>query len=523
MSFEGLRKLQRIVMMMMIIALPLHAIPKRFAIPSIGGDLASYFMLLGVALLVYEYFKYGFKIERNVKIFFVAYMGWQMICLAHGLYTYEYNELLTLDQIPKLQFLLGKLVGFGMVLPELLAIKVWLFIRFCKNILLLNNDVFVVAYYVYHVYYGAFEQCVKDLQKAAVILVCIMGVYSVVELAWLKTGAVWAENWLKAVNPWLYDPFNSHGWWPPLLWKNQLRSICHEPSFFGIISVFVMPFLWSIFIKAEKLRQLCFAFLILFLSIMISATNARTAIIVIGGELFLLCVSCGVMLMYSGRGEWLQYVKKATVIVYLVVCGFGINIYGLSALKSIPSTAVVNVAEEYLERNVSSVTDVNARSNTARYSNLVANLNVIAQYPFMGVGIGLSDAYIDDNIPEFGKSNGEIRLWGKYMHEKGVLKSGYPALNKYADIAIKNGLIGLCLYLLLPEFIAYKLLVYRKEVGISSNCFNAVISMLALLAVQVSNTAFVVCNGFVWGAMAVWIETMNEERKECGFYDAKNN
>ena len=32
------------------------------------------------------------------------------------------------------------------------------------------------------------------------------------------------------------------------------------------------------------------------------------------------------------------------------------------------------------------------------------------------------------------------------MHNEGVLKSGFPPLNKFADIAVQNGFIGLILY-----------------------------------------------------------------------------
>ncbi len=59
MSFGTLRKLQKIALFCLILFLPLNSIPKRFAIPGIGGDLSNYFFILGMVLLGYEYFRFG--------------------------------------------------------------------------------------------------------------------------------------------------------------------------------------------------------------------------------------------------------------------------------------------------------------------------------------------------------------------------------------------------------------------------------------------------------------------------------
>ena len=165
------------------------------------------------------------------------------------------------------------------------------------------------------------------------------------------------------------------------------------------------------------------------------------------------------------------------------------------------SNTVTTNATKYIENNVTSLTKTDVRSNNARLANLVANINVIKQYPVMGVGTGLKDAYIDANLPEFSYSNGEVRNWSRYMRNEGVLKSGYPALNMFAYVAVQNGLVGLFMYLLIPFYIIYYVL---RNFGKCLNDYKTImllISMGGLLAVQLSNSVFLVSNGIIWGLL----------------------
>lgn len=90
------------------------------------------------------------------------------------------------------------------------------------------------------------------------------------------------------------------------------------------------------------------------------------------------------------------------------------------------------------------------------------------------------------------------------MHNEGVLKSGYPALNKYADIAVQNGLFGLLLYFLPLLYILQRL--YKNKSLILKN-YNtvmliiAMIAMIALLGAMMNGGALVICNGIVWGLL----------------------
>lgn len=537
MSFESLRKLQKIMLFMIIICLPLNNIPKTVALPGLGGNLSNYFVLAAILLLLYEYFKFKFEVNRKVIKFFAVFIIWQSICLIIGLVTYEHNQLLTLEQIPQLSVILYFLDKFEIYLNELIAIKFWLFLRFMKVILFTNNIIFFITLYIWHLYRNNFDKAFNDVRNAVMCLVIIMGAYSFIELLWLKLGLNFAKEFLTNINPLLYEPKTSHGWWPPLLWKNQLRSICTEPSFFGIISVFCLPFLWSLLF--ERKNKILSIILIFYFTLMIAATNARTAIILAIAEIIII----GAFLLLRKN-----MLKNLLVIVLVSVLAFGANLINFrnyinennnikitdsvgekqnknialnknikeqksnnksannvlkSGINAIEKNKKTNTetAKNYVEKNILSLLNVNSRSNNARLASLVANLNVIQKHPLFGVGTGLKDSYIYDNLPEFAKNNNEVKNWGKYMQKEGVMRSGYPVLNKIVDIMIQNGLIGLLIYFFPLVFLCKKLLKYKKLILNDNSTVCLITVMIALLGAMMSSGTLIICNGIVWGLL----------------------
>ena len=492
MSKETLIKLEKLVIFFIILFLPITSLPQRFAIPAMGTTLSSYFLVLGLFLLLYEHIKFRINLNKNFLVYFLVFVGWQILCLALGLYFYEYNEYLTLDQSPKLAMILSKLGSHGIVLNELVAFKIWLFFRFLKDILFLNNQILVLAFLIWHLYKDDWRQGFYDIRKAVLCLVLLMGAYSFIELIWLKLRLPFSESFLKSVNVYLYDPVKYHGWWPPLLWWGQLRSLCHEPSFFGIISIFCLPFIWSF--AFENSNRLIAFFLIPYYGLMIAATNARTAIIVTLGELFLLLL----LTLMLKKKEW---VKPVCIIFICMFMGFGVNLINFKALLGYSNASLTQDLSKYAERNIVSVTKRDSRSNSARLANMIANYETIKDFPVFGVGTSLKDAYVDARLPEFSYTNNEVRNWSRYMHNEGVLKSGYPALNMYLDVAVKNGIVGLILYMFPIIGLLFAFNRSRKLGLLDYEDFVAFISFVGLLFAQFSNTNLIVCNGITWGLM----------------------
>ena len=502
MSLENIHRLERVLLFLMIISLPLDCLPKKFSIPGLGQSLTGYFFLIALALIFYEFIKYCFYIPKLAIRFICIYLIWQCICLAIGLYTYQYDNLLAIEQIPKLDWLMIKLKEYGIILPEIQSIKWWLFVRTVRSIVVLDNVIFISMFYVYHLYHSNFSEAFKDFRKAITILVILMGIYSIVELSWLKLNFKWAEDILKSINPYLYDIETLNTWWPPLLWRGQLRSLTSEPSFFGILSIMILPFLWSHLF--EKKIKIWHYFLLFYYCLMIFATNARTAIVVTLVQLLLLIV-----LILISRN--IQYMKSVVIIIVITAFAFGVNLINFKGVTQNQGDSIsieVMDSEAYLEHNINSISNTTSRSNGARWSNLWANIYVVRDHPIFGVGTGLKDAYMYEYIQDVGKNNNEVQNWSKDMLEKGVLKSGYPALNKYADVAVQNGVTGLILYLLPVFFILANLIKYWNK-GKGSYIACTSISMLGLLAAQLSNAAFAECNGFIWGLLTCYIASQS--------------
>lgn len=511
MNLSTIRKFETVILYLMIISLPINCLPKEVSIPFLGQNLAHYVFILAVLLLVYEYISFPFKISKSIIIFFSIYTMWQILCNILGLINYPYNYLLTIEQIPKLELILKLISEYGYHCDDIVAIKCWIFFRNVKTSILFSSIAFVISYYVYHIYGNRFNECFIDIRKACTFLVIVMGVYSAVELAWLKFSCESAKNILVTINPYLYDIGTTNTWWPPLLWSGQLRSITREPSFFGIISAMILPFIWSyIFERRIKIK---YVFLLMYFVLMIAATNSRTAIIIMLAQIVLLILSCTICMDRI-------FIKRVIAVFFITLCGFSLNFIDFNMLikeKDVYNVRVYNVQVDtqlsnYVEDNVTSITKTNVRSNGARLANLIANCNVIKEYPFFGVGSGLENAYIYDHMPGFGKHDSEVQLWGKDMLEKGVLVSVFPATNGYVDVAVANGLLGLLMFLLPVIYIFVNIAIYRVKFFKSPYCIVALISMLGLLAARFSSAGFIECSGFIWGLLFCSFAYIKTER-----------
>ena len=90
MTIEILHKWQRFMLLGLIVTLPLTTIPKVFQIPGLGPSFSDYFFIIGFCLIIYEFVKYGFTIDKKIKKFllyifygklFVSYMVYILINL----------------------------------------------------------------------------------------------------------------------------------------------------------------------------------------------------------------------------------------------------------------------------------------------------------------------------------------------------------------------------------------------------------------------------------------------------------
>lgn len=500
MSLAVLHKCERFSLMLAILFLPITSSPAKIS-DLFGGNISNWFMYAGFLFLGYEFWKYGITIPARFKKYIVIFSVWQIVCLAVGLYMYPFTSLLVLGQSPKLTLLLSQLSSHGLVFNEISALKMWLFVRFTSYILVKSNLMFYALFFVFYLYKDNYAQGFKDIRRGATTLAVAMGIYSIAELIWLTTGSVSVANWLMSINSTLYTPATLHGWWPPLLWKGQLRSLATEPSFFGILSIFALPFLWS-YLMGSKLKAK-YIILVIYFELMIFATNSRTAV-------FFLLVEIILLVFYNilARNRFLFI--RTILILALTGLAFAGNL-GLNQVNA-HNMSKATSAYQYHEANLGSLKNKKYRSNTARLANVTANIQTVRDYPLMGVGYGLKDAYLYERIPDFGKSQREVMLWGKYMHVEGVLKSGYPSLNKYVDVAVVNGIPGLLLFLLPFGYTALGLLKNRKMLLANRSICLIVIALSGFLGTWMGSVQYPICAGIMTGLLLVFIKQCKHQK-----------
>ena len=464
--------IQKWMLFLTILLLPVTSFPARFTLPLIGNTMSLYPAILGLMIFAVEMIWYP-VIHKKIFLYFLGvYVLWSVVCNFRGIAFYPYYNLLTLDQFhtfPKICMWLGISdfqVNSGWMIKVLLFFKL---INF-KAML-----AFTVSYWIFHLYRSDWSEGFRDIRRGFGVLAVLMGLYSIPEIGWLRFSNPICADILMWINPHLYDPASVNEWWPPLLLTGQLRSICAEPSFFGILSATMIPFLWSYLFDKNKAK---YCFLYFYFAMMLFLTKARTGLIAFNAEL-------GLLILGNLIGSR-KFLKSVFGIILLTGIAFTVQIVDYNDLLSGNGIRI----QQYISDNITSAFHVKERSNESRYISLVANLNVIGSHPLMGVGNGLKDVYIDKNLPEGAQDDAEVSRWSRDMHEKGPFVSGYPPLNELADVAASSGIIGLLLYLLPVAYLLRRIWRKRNFIFQHPKILCLVIALVGNLAVMFSNDAF---------------------------------
>lgn len=498
MTQEKLQCIEKLMLALTIILMPFVALPKRLMIDTIGTEATNYTMLILFAMFLYEYMKYKPKIKEKFIAFLAIFTLIRIISLVIGLVSFPYYDLITMDQISKLQVIVDKFPALGngkQLLPY------WLFLKESKNIIFDNLTLFGLPIIMWHLFHKDWKSGFLYLMKAVLILVGVFSVYSVIEILWLKLHLNIAKDILVFINPSLYELKAAHGWWPPLLWEGQLRSVCPEPSFFGIYACFCIPFLWSFLLDKDKLKYIA---LYTYFVLMLFLTKSRTALVIYIGECSLLIIST---ILFRTK-KWFMIlitILLSTVIVFLI------TLFNYNNEDNQKNNTLASGAEQYIEQNVASVAKPNARSNGARFANMKATFAVAKDHIILGVGNNLKDAYIRDYLTDEDLKIGEVALWTRYMQEQGVLKSGYPKLNQYINIFVDSGIIGLIMFLAPIGYVLLKFKNKSKYIGQYDICI--IILFLGQLIAMFANR-YHITYPLALGLCLCMIENQEENKKE---------
>ena len=455
------RRIINFLFFIIVLFLIFNNINKWLQTDFIGGILQTklllYPILIGLIYTLYCQCKYKdifINFDKFLK-FSIGYLGWGCVSLIIGLYTYPYYDFILngpVTQIEKLPIVINILNNFEIYVNEKILTIIWMIQGRIKSFFLELLYAFGGAYMIYCWCHNNLQTAFNIFVKTVLSSLIIIFGYCFIELFYLA-GNETAKNILITITPYLHDIKSNYGWWPPLLLKGQLRSIFAEPSYYGIYFAFAMPMLWYVLVSARKYYHKIVAILaIVFFTFCLFLTQARTAVALFCGEVFILFV----FTVYLRNKFIFKQVGKIFVasITAFLLSGLFINNLLVDNRYNIDSV------ESYVESNLTSLTSTSQRSNGARYSIMIADFKIGLDHPLIGVGTGLRNAYIPDYLPEIAKDNGEVKMWIKNQLEKGILRSGFPKLGEYTSRFAETGIIGLALFLI-PPFILLRKLYFK--------------------------------------------------------------
>lgn len=425
----------------------------------VGNKLIFYPFIAGFIYTVYCQYKY-----KNVLIYFdkflkftFIYIAVTMLSLIMGLYTYPYYDLVfssPVGQIEKLPYVLAFFASHGIVVDQKFALGAWMIVRQVKGVFLETFWCFGGAYMIFCWYYNNWQQAVRITTKGVLAGLVVVFTYSAIEIFYF-TGNETAKNLLVVITPYFHSVKNDGTWWPPLLWRGQLRSVFAEPSYLGIYGAFAISFLWNSFINMRKDNYkylYCIAFILF--SFFIFLTKARTAVALFASELFLLII----FTIYLR--EKLFFKRTLTIMICSTLAFWGANYFINNCMMTTNIAAgsdLIAQTNKYFSENFASLASTNERSNGARYSIMLADLKIGLDNPVLGVGSNLRNAYIPHYLPDRGQKNSEVKMWIKNQREKGVLRSGFPRLGEYTVRFAENGVTGFFLFLMPSIFLILNL------------------------------------------------------------------
>lgn len=458
----------------------------------IGNKLVLYPLTIGFIYTAYcQYKKQNILVYFDIfKKFVLFYIIANMLSLLVGLYIYPYYNLVLngpIGQIEKLSRVLKIFESYGIILDHKFALGTWMVVRQIKGVFLETFWYFGGAYMIFCWYYNNWQKAVRIVIKGVLAGLVVVFAYSTIEIFYLA-GNETAKSLLATITPYFHPIKTTHGWWPPLLWKEQLRSVFPEPSHIGNYIAISIPVLWCCYLRKNSKKLLMYSSILMFLVFLTQSRTAYAMLFGMTGLLFLL------LLITKRQG----LLKQFSLICFAGVIVFAVSIQFIGRIDKDSSITANNV----IENNLTSLTSSNQRSNGARYALLKSNLRIAADYPILGVGKGLASAYIVDYYTDGEKQNGEINMWIKYQNEKGVFATGYSmgnAMNEYVTRLSQTGILGLSVFLLPFIWVIVKLFALYRQ------CENDKQVDILLILFALISSLIAGCNGSLNIIYGIWI------------------
>ncbi|AXB82361.1 hypothetical protein ACT01_08995 [Megasphaera hexanoica] len=287
---------------------------------SMGSKLSIFPVLIGLCLFLYQCVKKReWYVPKICSTFFCILLVWQIFSLIHGLVIFPNWQEISANQFKKLDFLLSILSSKGIFLDTLVIGHTWWAIKLIFTHILEYVVTYGVVIWGISLFYRNREISFQALRYGILSGAIICSTYSVIEFLYLF-GSYDAMAILAHINSWIYDIEISHGWWPPLLGGNRVRSIFAEPAYMALYMTVTIPFLLAQ-IRIAKTKKWFWKVLFAMQLFMMWGTNSKTAMGILLAEAL-----SAIIFFYLRRKKISLKKSFFPLLIIILLCGTGIGL-----------------------------------------------------------------------------------------------------------------------------------------------------------------------------------------------------
>ena len=387
------------------------------------GYLSMYPLLLfSIIWMVHTIRKHRIREYIPLGIFFIVYFIANMAVTIHGNLIFPYYDIADFSKLEGSERMAFQVIST--LFPSNPDYINWMIsntLKTCLTTVTRFYSSYFIVFSIFLFYRETSFNIIDDIWLGITAILPVLAIYEIFEVAYL-VGASWGTTVLKTINPLLYEVENSHGWWPPLLWPGQMRSIFAEPSFFSYWGVLCVPFFLR---NIHNKKHFWISIIELaFISFTVLGSNSRTGIALLFGV-----VSVYFIVALIAR-------QKRVIMTSLIV-------FSIIAISLVASVAILSTnIDSYFDNTLGTLTSTTARSNSQRFAMMKAQMDRFSEHPILGVGENLLSPYLSDYFIKHDMDNGEIALWIEATEEHGFISGGFPPLCEYTSSLAEYGLIG---------------------------------------------------------------------------------
>ena len=369
-------------------------------------------------------------------VFFIVYFIANMAVTIHGNLIFPFYDIVDFSRLEGSERLAFQVIST--LFPSNPDYINWMIsntLKTCLTTVTRFYSSYFIVFSIFLFYKETSFNIVDDIWLGITVILPVLAIYEVFEVAYL-VGIGWGETALRTINPILYEVEKSHGWWPPLLWAGQIRSVFPEPSYLSYWGALCVPFFLRN-IHQQKHFWIS-AIELAFISFMVLGSNSRT------GAALLLGVVC-VYFIVSLIAKQKRTLRTILIAFCIIAASLGASVWIMSAdIRSADteSQSIQSGVKSYFDNTLGTLTSATARSNPQRFAMMKAQLGIFAKHPILGVGENLLSPYLSDYFIKHDMDNGEIALWIEATEEHGFISGGFPPLCEYTSALAEYGLIG---------------------------------------------------------------------------------